>query len=145
MCGVSLLRYKLGAFAVSSAYAAVAGALYLGVVLHNVVPSEVSGLHGTTMSITFVAIIIVGGLGTVWGAVVGALFVEGLPLFLSDHLQHIPLVSSLVGDDRFLTVTSFNNLLLGVLIVVFLLAEPRGLAGIAQRTKRYLSTWPMAR
>lgn len=136
--GVSLLRYKLGAFAVSSAFAAVGGALYLGVVQRNISASSVSGIQGFILSITFVAIVIVGGLGTVSGAIVGALVVQGLPQILQQRANLLPFV----GDGKAITVTSFNNVLFGVFIIAFLLFEPQGIMALWRRIKTRLIAWP---
>lgn len=138
--GVSLFRYKMGAFAVSSAFAGVGGALYLGVVQRNISVSSVSGIQGFVLSISFVAIIIVGGMGSVSGAVIGALLVQGLPQVLQNQAGLIPFV----GDGKLIGVTSFNNLLFGILIVVFLLFEPQGIASMLRRTKARFAAWPFA-
>src|SRR3546814_6092635 len=66
--GVNLARYKTGAFAWSSAFAALSGALY-GLVTERLDPS----IFNLFLSITFVAMIIIGGVGTVFGSVLGAL------------------------------------------------------------------------
>jgi branched-chain amino acid transport system permease protein len=138
--GVSLLRYKLGAFAVSSAFAGVGGALYLGVVQRNISASSVSGIQGFVLSITFVAIIIAGGMGSVSGSIVGALIVQGLPQVLQTQAGLLPFV----GDGKAITLTSFNNLLFGLLIVVFLLFEPQGIAAMWRRTRARFAAWPFS-
>ena len=136
--GVSLFRYKMGAFAVSSAFAAVGGALYLGVVQRNISVSSVSGIQGFVLSISFVAIIIAGGLGTVNGAIIGALVVQGLPQLVQTKAGLLPFV----GDDNVISLTSFNNLLFGLLIIVFLIFEPQGIAAQWRRLKARLTAWP---
>ena len=138
--GVSLFRYKLGAFAVSSAFAGVGGALYLGVVQRNISASSVSGIQGFVLSITFVAIIIAGGMGSVSGSVIGALIVQGLPQVLQTQAGILPFV----GDGKTISLTSFNNLLFGLLIIVFLLFEPQGIAAVWRRTKARLTSWPFS-
>lgn len=138
--GVSLFRYKMGAFAASSAFAAVGGALYLGVVQRNISVLSVSGIQGFVLSISFVAIIIAGGLGTVNGAIIGALIVQGLPQVVQTQAGLLPFV----GDDKLLTLTSFSNLLFGLLIVIFLIFEPQGIAAQWQRLKARLISWPFA-
>ncbi len=138
--GVSLFRYKMGAFAVSSAFAGVGGALYLGVVQRNISVSSVSGIQGFVLSISFVAIIIVGGMGSVSGSIIGALIVQGLPQVMQNQAGLLPFV----GDNKLISVTSFNNLLFGVLIVVFLLFEPQGIASMLRRTKARYTAWPFA-
>lgn len=136
--GVSMFRYKMGAFAVSAAFAAVGGALYLGVVQRNISVSSVSGIQGFILSITFVAIVIIGGLGSVWGAILGALLVQGLPQVLSIQSGILPFV----GDGKFMTIATFNNLLFGVLIVLTLLFQPEGIAAEWRRVRGRLAAWP---
>lgn len=133
--GVSLTRYKVGAFAVSSAFAAVSGALYFGVVLRSINPEQVTGSLGLILSIQFVAAIIIGGVGTIHGSIIGALFVAGLPEVVSRQATHIPFV----GNGKAFTVGSFSNLIFGALIIVLLLVEPHGFAALWRRTKYALA------
>lgn len=135
-CGVEVGRYTVAAFAVSSALAAMGGALYLDVVLHTIVASEVGGIAGLSLSITFVAVVIVGGISRVWGVVPGALLVVGLPLWLGPNVASVPLLREVVGDSKFLTFNAFSEVLLGLLIVLFLLVEPDGLAALFARITR---------
>jgi len=142
--GVSLLRYKLGAFAVSSAMAAVAGAFYGAAVQQFVSPAEFGGQLGLILSIQFIAVIIIGGLGTVYGAILGAIVVGALPRIIQEFSGSLPFLSSGPGDDGILEVSSFNNMLFGLLIIVFLLAEPLGLAALWMRLKAYFKFWPFS-
>jgi branched-chain amino acid transport system permease protein len=138
--GVSLTRYKVGAFAVSSAFAAMAGALYFDVVLRSITPEQVTGAQGLFLSVQFVAAIIIGGLGTIYGGILGALFISLVPEITRRFGTYLPFI----GDDKLFTVNSFNNLLFGALIVVFLIIEPYGLAALWRRIKAYFSTWPFS-
>jgi len=137
--GVSLFRYKVGAFAVSSAMAAVAGALY-GVVQQFVSPSE----WNIFLSIQYIAIIIVGGVGTIFGAVLGALFLGGIPQIIKHYSASIPLVSTGPADHGLISVFALNQILYGLLIVLFLIAEPLGLAAVWLRIKAYFKAWPFS-
>jgi branched-chain amino acid transport system permease protein len=136
--GVNLARYKVGAFAVSSAFAAVAGALF-GSYYAYVSPDQWSLL----LSIQFIAIIIVGGVGTVFGSVLGAVFVAGAPPMIEQYASSIPLVSYLTSKGG-LSIDSLNQLLYGLVIVLFLVLEPLGLAGIWFRLKAYFKAWPFS-
>ena len=136
--GVSLTRYKVSAFAVSSAMAAMCGALF-GSYYGYVSPDQWNLL----LSIQFIAIIIVGGVGTVFGAVVGALFIAGAPLMIEQYSSSIPLVSFLTKQAD-MTVATLNQLLFGLVIILFLILEPRGLAGLWFRLKTYFKTWPFS-
>jgi branched-chain amino acid transport system permease protein len=137
--GVSLGRYKVGAFALSSALAAMAGALY-GSYQQFVSPEEWS----LFLSIQYIAIIIVGGVGTVFGSVLGALFLGGLPALIERYSESIPGVATSASDDGFISVFSFNQAVFGLLIVLFLVFEPRGLAAIWLRAKAYVKSWPFS-
>jgi branched-chain amino acid transport system permease protein len=144
--GVSLSRYKVGAFAISSLLAALAGALY-AVVQQYVSPTEFSGELGLFLSIQFIAIIIVGGIGTLYGSVLGAFVVGAMPRLIENISANtnLPFVSGdKGGDSGFLTVFSLNQMIFGILIVAFLLFEPRGLAAVWLRVKAYFKTWPFS-
>jgi branched-chain amino acid transport system permease protein len=126
--------------------AAVAGALY-AVVQQYVSPAEFSGQLGLYLSIQYIAIIVVGGIGTLYGSVLGAFVVGAMPRLIESvsHNVDLPLVSGDKGGaSGFLTVFSLNQMVFGALIVVFLLFEPRGLAAAWSRLKAYLTTWPFS-
>jgi branched-chain amino acid transport system permease protein len=131
--GVNVTRAKLTAFAVSSGFVGFAGALsahYTETVTWESFTLEVS--------ILYLAMIIVGGLGSIAGSVYGAAFMILVPILLNETLtgfgEQLPwLVSRL---------PAFENAVFGLVIVVFLLAEPRGLNRIWQRMKEYLRFWP---
>jgi branched-chain amino acid transport system permease protein len=134
--GISHARYKVGAFVVSSAMASMAGAM-LGVQQKFVTP----GSWNIFLSIQYVAVIIVGGIGTVSGAVLGALFLGPLPEFVQRWSEHIPLVRSDPSADGVIDVDNFNQLLFGALLILFLLFEPRGLAALWRRLKTRVARW----
>ena len=137
--GVELGRYKVAAFAVSSGFAALAGALY-GAYQQYVSPDEWT----LFLSIQYIAIIIVGGVGTVFGAVLGALFLGGLPAVIDNYSDSIPGVATSTADDGFISVFSLNQAIFGLLIVLFLMFEPRGLAAMWLRCKAYFKAWPFS-
>jgi branched-chain amino acid transport system permease protein len=136
--GVNLARYKVGAFALSSGIAAVCGAL-LGSYTAFLHPDQWS----LFISIQFIAIVIVGGAGTIFGSVLGSLFVAGAPPVIEEYASSIPLVSWLT-DQGGMSIDTFNQLLYGLVIVLFLVLEPHGLAGIWFRIKAYFKTWPFS-
>jgi branched-chain amino acid transport system permease protein len=138
--GVHLARYKIGAFAWSSAFACVAGVLN-GVLIRQVGPDN----FGLLLSITYIAIIIIGGAGTILGSILGALFVIGGREIISQHSTSSfldPLLTTGSGDSGWFTVGELNNLLFGVCIVGFLLLEPRGLVALWLRVKTWFRSWP---
>lgn len=128
LTGVDIARTKVAVFAVSSALAALAGAL-LGAYQEFVSPSEWS----LVLSIQFIAIVIVGGLGSVYGPIIGALFVGSIPRIIEEYSDSIPGVSTGGSDDGFITVFALNQVLFGLLIIGFLIAEPRGLTALFRR------------
>lgn len=131
--GVNLTRTKVTAFAVSSGFVGFAGALsahYTETVTWESFTLDVS--------ILYLAMIIVGGLGTVAGAVYGAFFMMLVPVFLNE------LTELLGGSMPFLAskLPALENAVFGLVIILFLLLEPRGLARIWQRMKDYIRFWP---
>lgn len=136
--GVSLARYKVGAFVISSALAAVAGALF-GVYQQFVQPDS----FGLFLSIQFIAMIIVGGVGTLFGSVLGAVFVGAVPQLVSKYSSNIPFIDQ-TGGGSGLSVFQVNQVIFGLLIVLFLVIEPRGLAAVWLRTKAYFKAWPFS-
>jgi len=120
--GIDVARVKVGAFAVSGALAAVAGGLYFAFVRYAG-PDE----WNLFLSIHFVAILIVGGAGTLYGPVLGAVVLGGLPRLVEEVSPHLPFLTP--GG---LTVANLNRLLFGLLIVAFLIFQPRGLAGACE-------------
>ena len=141
LVGVSLARYKIGAFAVSSALAALGGGLF-GAYYGYVDPGQFGGLVGLSLSIQFIAIIVVGGIGTVFGSVLGALLLGGMPEIIEEYSTDLPVVSWIV--ENWVSVDSFNLILYGILLILFLLVEPRGLAAVWFRFKTYFRTWPFS-
>jgi branched-chain amino acid transport system permease protein len=129
--GVSLPRYKVGAFVVASAYAAIGGALY-GVLQVAVQPSD----FGLELSVQYIAMILIGGIGSIGGAVIGAVLLGSLPPLIQDFTQThtVPLIP----------VASLNTIIFGALIVLFVLLAPRGLAAWLARMGAWLSSWPFS-
>ncbi len=158
--GVADARYKILAFALSSAFAGVAGAV-LGAFIGRLVPEGFSLL----MSVEFVAIL---GIGTVTGTLLGAAFVVVLPrvvqdftgllastaetgsglsasiagIFVSTSNGDFGIVSTLPGTSPGLNIGQFNLLLYGLLLIGFLIFEPLGLYGIWIRIRNYWRSWP---
>jgi branched-chain amino acid transport system permease protein len=138
--GVSLARTKVGAFVISSAMAAVAGALF-GAYQQFVQPDAWNLL----LSIQYIAIIIVGGVGTVFGSVLGAVFIGAVPQLVDRYSRDIPFISKTASGGGFhLTVFQLNQIIYGSLIVLFLVLEPRGLAAVWLRIKAYFKAWPFS-
>jgi branched-chain amino acid transport system permease protein len=131
--GVDLTRAKLLAFAVSSGYVGLAGALTA-----HYTETVTWERFTLTVSIQYLAMIIVGGLGSVAGAVYGAIFVMLLPPLLAELADLLrPGVPFLADQLPAVQVAAF-----GLAIMLFLLFEPRGLNRIWQRAKDYVRFWP---
>lgn len=144
--GISIARYKVGAFAISSAYAAVAGGLF-GALQQYVSPTEFGGQLGLFLSIQYIAIIIVGGVGTIFGSLIGAFIVGAMPRVIENVSRNndLPFVTGDAGgSEGFVSVFSLNQALFGLLIIGFLLLEPRGVAAVWFRVKAYFKSWPFS-
>ena len=137
LVGVDVARTKIAAFAISSFLAGVAGALYAPLIQYAQPNPQTWDL---ILSIQFVAIIIVGGIGTVWGAVLGSIFVGALPVALSDYADQVPggFISTGTGSGV-INAGDAAAVAYGLLIILFLVAEPRGVVGIAARIRRLVS------
>ena len=124
--GVNVTRYKALAFVVSSMYAGAAGVL-IGLYVRNPTP----GSFGLVLSVTYLAMIVIGGLGSIPGAVVGAAFVAATPLLLNRYADFVPfLAQSGSGGIDSGTLAKF---LYGGAVVVVLLLEPGGVAALGRR------------
>jgi branched-chain amino acid transport system permease protein len=162
--GVHEFRYKLVAFALSSFFAGIAGALFTG--LNGQMLSDNFNLF---FSVTFIAIILIGGAGTVSGTLIGTFFVVMIPRFVDEMtkwlsnadggfagtLSDFALTNGDKGDFGFistgasspgwpLAVADWNQILFGLLIIVFLIFEPLGLYGIWIKIRNYWKAWPFS-
>ena len=128
--GISLFRVKAGAFIVSSALAAIAGGL-LAATIQYVGPDQ----FNLELSLQYLSILIVGGLASTFGPVIGALVVGALPELLNRFGGNIPFVKSNTdfGGGWGLSTAQFTVFSYGILLVLFLLLEPRGLVVLLQR------------
>ncbi len=139
--GVNLMYYKTLAFAVSAFYTGLAGGLY-AFVLRFIEPQIFSLL----MSILFLAMVVVGGLGSIFGSIAGACLLSWLDLELRNILS-IPYLGEWleVLSRSFFSITGVSNIQLivyGAIMVSIILFEPLGIYGIWIRTKIYWKTWP---
>jgi branched-chain amino acid transport system permease protein len=135
LIGVDIARYKLLAFMISSFYAGVAGALwvyYLG-------NANIEAFR-IVESIAFLAMIIIGGLGSVLGTIYGTAFVVLLPFILEEILQTFKGVIPVSDIHSFVAHLRFA--VYGGLIVLFLMVEPEGLNRLWRNVKDYFRVWP---
>ncbi|MCK0168910.1 branched-chain amino acid ABC transporter permease [Jannaschia sp. S6380] len=130
--GVNPLRAKLSAFGVSSFFIGIAGALFFTVYLGAV---EVGEAFGIQKSFLVLFMVIIGGLGSIFGSFAGAAFLVLLPVVLK------VLGVDLLGWPTDI-VAHLNLVIVGALIVFFLVVEPHGLAQLWRLTKEKLRLWP---
>ena len=135
--GVDIFRYKLLAFAVSSFFAGITGAVwasYLGVANYE--------MFTLTVSIEYLAMVAIGGLGLMLGSVFGAVFVTVLPLAIQDLLTRFDDVIPV--DDPAAFTSQLRLVLFGALIMLFMVIEPEGLHRIWRTVKNYFGHWPFS-
>jgi len=130
--GVNPLKAKLTAFGISSFYIGIAGALLFAVYLGAV---EVGEVFGIQKSFLVLFMVIIGGLGSIFGSFAGAAFMVLLPVLLKNVL-----VGTLGWPTDIATHLEF--VIVGALIIVFLILEPHGLAQLWRIIKEKLRLWP---
>jgi branched-chain amino acid transport system permease protein len=136
--GINIFRYKLLAFAVSSFYAGVTGVLYtyfLGIANYEQFQLGVS--------IDYLAMIIIGGLGSVLGSVFGAAFITLLPIVIRRVMEAFGGVFFEPGTVLNL-IPNVRIMLFGGLIIFFLIVEPEGLNRLWRNIRNYFRIWPFA-
>lgn len=131
--GIPLLRYKLMSFAISSFYAGLAGGLWA--YFFRVVTPESFPLIN---SIFYLAAIIVGGMGTILGGILGAIFMTMVP----ELLKFAAGLVTPFYPDALALLAPVRTIVFGALIVGFLIFEPQGLAEIWRRVRRFFHLWP---
>ena len=133
--GISLFRYKLTAFAISSFYAGIAGALWVSFM--RIVTPEHFPFH---LSIQYLAMVIVGGMGSVLGSIFGAIFMVLTPEVLNVLSAALSKMVPAIGQ----LFIPMKEVVFGAFIVLFLIFEPRGLAEIWRRIKAFFLLWPFS-
>ena len=136
--GINIYRYKLLSFAISSFYAGVCGVLYtyyLGIANYE--------QFQIVVSIDYLAMIIIGGLGSVLGSILGAVFITMLPIVL--RLAMEPLAGLFFSPGEMSSVIASTRLVLfGGLIIFFLVVEPEGLNRLWRNIYNYFRVWPFS-
>jgi branched-chain amino acid transport system permease protein len=136
--GINIFRYKLLAFAISSFYAGVTGVLYtyfLGIANYEQFQINVS--------IDYLAMIIIGGLGSVLGSVLGAIFVTLLPIVIRLAMEAFGGVF-LAPQTVLNLIPNLRLMMFGALIIFFLVVEPEGLNRLWRNIRNYFRIWPFA-
>ena len=133
--GIDVKRYKAYAFTVSSMYAGLAGVL-TALAFGRIVPNS----FGFVLSVEFLVMVVIGGLGSIGGAVVGAAFVSLLPRVLDKYSDSLPLLAE-PGQEG-VTPSQAARFAYGAAIIAVLLYLPGGLAGIGRRIRRRRRSTP---
>ena len=128
--GVPVTRFKAYAFLISSMYAGLGGVL-LALVFRRVVPET----FGIALSIEYLAMVVIGGLGIAGGAIAGAAFVACLPPVLERYSGLLPGLAAGPGDAG-ISAPVAGKFIYGAAVIAVLLLEPAGLAGLARRRPR---------
>jgi branched-chain amino acid transport system permease protein len=134
--GIPIMRTKLTAFAVSSFYCGVAGALYAYAYVGTVQPEDLN----LDLSFRILFMVIIGGIGSILGSFLGAAFITLLPIFLEVLLTFLADGFNLSLAPG--TISMVQLLAFGALIIFFLIVEPLGLARLWQIAKEKLRLWP---
>jgi branched-chain amino acid transport system permease protein len=134
--GIRLVHTKLLAFAISSFYCGVAGALYAFCYLGTVEPEA----FNLELSFRILFMIIIGGLGSILGSFLGAAFITLFPIFLNLVTEAIS--HALNVEVSHAVVSNLELIIFGALIIFFLIVEPHGLARLWQIGKEKLRLWP---
>jgi branched-chain amino acid transport system permease protein len=126
--GVNVPAYRAAAFTISSAYAGLAG-VFLALAFGRIVPDSFGFLY----SIDFLVMVVLGGLGSVGGAVAGAVIVSALPQVLLQYADSLPLVAAPGGEG--LQAGDAARFIYGAAVVVVLIYASDGLAGLSRRLR----------
>jgi branched-chain amino acid transport system permease protein len=128
--GINILLYKVLCFAISSFFASLSGAL-MGIIIGMISPEDINIMH----SINYLIMLVIGGMGVVYGAVIGAVVITFLPEWIS------------MFSNSFLPMTVdlsiLQYLIFGLLILFFIVFEPNGLYGRWTVIKGYFKTFPL--
>ena len=136
--GISVFRYKLMSFAISSFYAGVCGVMYtyyLGIANYE--------QFQIITSIDYLAMVIIGGLGSILGSIFGAIFITMLPIVIRILMENI---GSLFIDPAALaqSIANVRLIIFGGLIILFLVLEPDGLNKLWLNIRSYFRVWPFS-
>lgn len=97
-------------------------------------------LYSMQVSIQYLAMILVGGLGSVFGAILGAIFITLLPVALGYMVEFL----TIFLPDAHAILSSFRQFVFGLVIILFLIFEPGGLVHIWNNIKNYFRLWPFS-
>ena len=133
--GVNVQRTKAVVFTISSAYAGVAGVL-LALAYEQVVPDT----FGLDMSIAYTVMIVIGGMGSVTGAALGAVIVIAVPQLLDHYSQLLPFIAA-TDTQSAVGPTYVGNMLYAALVILILIFQPLGLSGLVASAWTRIRGW----
>jgi branched-chain amino acid transport system permease protein len=135
--GIPIFRYKLLAFAISSFFAGFAGALFAYYMM-AITPEP----FNLWLSIEYIAMIIIGGLGSIPGSVFGAVFI----VLLNETLTHITDILMNLGTSvgAAITIAPLKEFVFGLAIVIFIIFEPKGIAEVWRIVRSSFKLWPFS-
>jgi branched-chain amino acid transport system permease protein len=150
--GVHLARYKTMAFAYSAGLMGAAGALFA-----HKIGYLAPDIFSVLLSIQFLLMVVVGGLGSLHGALYGAVFVAILPVLISEARDRVPQwagqavallgrdagAAVYLGVDRFVKQPGLEPGIFGLILVLFILFEPLGIYGRWRKVQVFFSTFPL--
>lgn len=133
--GINLFYYKVLAFIISSFFVGIAGALLAHYTM--IVSPE---LYNIQVSIQYLAMVLIGGLGSILGSILGAIFITLLPVGLTSVVDLL----TAYMPNLYQLFSAFKEFVFGLAIILFLIFEPGGLAHIWQNIKHYFRVWPFS-
>jgi branched-chain amino acid transport system permease protein len=137
--GVELTKHKVLAFTVSSAFAGVSGA-----VLYTITRQITPETFNLALSVLFIAMVLIGGASTISGSIAGAVFLTVILRVAEELSRYVDFIPPPGRQGGLLNTAQVSTILYGLLIIGFLLFEPRGLFGIWIRIRNYWKGWPFS-
>jgi branched-chain amino acid transport system permease protein len=135
--GIPIFLYKLLSFGISSFYAGFAGALFAYYMM-SITPEP----FNLWLSIVFIAMIIIGGLGSIPGSVFGAIFIVFLEEVLSHATDYLMNIGASTGVA--ITIAPLREFVFGLAIILFIIFEPKGLAEVWRIVRSSFRLWPFS-
>ena len=135
LIGVNMFKYRLYSFAISSFYVGVAGALWA-----HYINSIAIDQFTLSISIEYLAMIIIGGLGSIMGVFFGVFFIAGINEIITTWLGSLSIIFEQVADKS----VGIHDVVFGLAIIFFLIFEPEGLSEVWRRIKTYWKLWPFS-
>jgi branched-chain amino acid transport system permease protein len=135
--GIPIFPYKLLSFAISSFYAGIGGALFAYYMM-SITPEP----FNLWLSIEFIAMIIIGGLGSIPGSIFGSIFIVALNEILSHATEYLMNIGSSIGVG--ITIAPLREFVFGLAIILFIIFEPKGIAEIWRIVRSSFRLWPFS-